>query len=93
MGLLRGFGYFIAILILIAGIVLIPLGIPLIIAAIVMMYVLHKGGQMTGMKKDLAALRQIEEDNRRREIQQQTQDALRRNYELKRQQQSNEDLR
>ena len=46
MGLLRGFGYFIAILILIGGVVLLPLygmGIPLIIGAIIMMWALHKG--------------------------------------------------
>jgi UDP-N-acetylenolpyruvoylglucosamine reductase len=82
MGLLRGFGYFIAILILIAGIIFFPYGIPAIIGAIIMMWALHKGGQVTAMKKNLKALREIQEENQRREIEKETKDALKRKSEL-----------
>lgn len=68
MGVLRGIGYFIAIIILIGGIVLFPLGIPLIIGAIIMMWALHKGGQVTAMKKDLKKIRQLQEDVQKAEI-------------------------
>lgn len=82
MGILRGFGYFIAVLILIGGIVLIPFGIPLIIGAVIMMWALHKGGQVTAMKKDLQKLREIEEENAKREMEIGRRDALRRKAEL-----------
>lgn len=85
MGLLRGFGYFIAILILIGGVVLLPLygmGIPLIIGAIIMMWASHKGGQVTKMQKDMQKLREIEEANARREMEIGRRDALRRRARL-----------
>lgn len=83
MGVLRAFGYFIAILILIGGVLLLPfLGIPIIIGAIVMMWFLHKGGQVTGMKKDLEKLRKLEEENRRRETDRRWNDAIKRKDEL-----------
>lgn len=83
MGVLRAIGYFIAILILIAGVLLLPLlGIPLIIGAIIMMWFLHKGGQVTSMKKDLKALRKLEEENQRREIDRQRNDAIKGRDEL-----------
>ena len=68
MGLLRGIGYFFAILTLLAGLVLFPIGIPLVIGAIVWMWFLHKGGQVTSMKKDLERIRKIQQ------IQQETKD-------------------
>jgi hypothetical protein len=43
---------------------------------------LHKGGQVTAMKKDLKALREIQEENQRREIEKETKDALKRKSEL-----------
>ena len=76
MGILRGLGYFVAILILIGGILILPVGLVLIIPAIIMMWMLHKGGQVTAMKKDLKAIREIEEGNARRELELQRRDAL-----------------
>jgi hypothetical protein len=85
MGVLRAFGYFIAILILIGGVLLLPfLGIPLIIGAIIMMWFLHKGGQVTSMKKDLESLRKLEEENKRRELNRQWNDAIKRKDQLDR---------
>ena len=63
MGILRAFGYFIAIIILIGGIITLPIGLILIIPAIIMMWALHKGGQVTAMKKDLKAIREMQEAN------------------------------
>ncbi len=82
MGILRAFGYFIAILILIGGIVLIPLGIPLIIGAIIMMYVLHKGGQVSAMKKDLKNIKQLQEDVHKAEIEKDRLNLQRKKQEL-----------
>jgi UPF0716 family protein affecting phage T7 exclusion len=76
MGFLRGLGYFIAILILIGGIVLFPLGILLIIPAIIMMWALHKGGQVTSMQKDLKNIRKIEAENQRLKLEKRRQDAM-----------------
>lgn len=76
MGFLRGFGYFIAIVILIIGIVLFPYGIPLVIGAIVMMYVLHKGGQVTSMQKEMKSIRKLQEENQRLKLEQIKKDAL-----------------
>ncbi len=76
MGFLRGFGYFIAIVILIIGIVLFPYGIPLVIGAIVMMYVLHKGGQVTSMQKEMKSIRKLQEENQRLKLEQMKKDAL-----------------
>jgi len=64
MGVLRGIGYFFASLILIFGILLLPFGIVLIVPAIVWMWFLHKGGQVTRMQKDLAKIKKMEEEKR-----------------------------
>lgn len=61
MGLLRGFGYAMSILILIAGILLLPVGIIFIIPAIIWMWYLHKGGQVTNIQKEMKRLRQLKE--------------------------------
>jgi hypothetical protein len=86
MGVLRGIGYFFAILILIGGIVLFfvyPfLGIPIIIGAIIWMWFLHKGGQVTSMQKDLKALRKLQEENQQRELDRQMNEALKKKDEL-----------
>ncbi len=76
MGFLRGVGYFIAILILIAGIFLFPYGIILIIIAIIMMWALHKGGQVTSMQKDLKSIRKMEAENQRLKLDKRRQDAM-----------------
>jgi predicted membrane protein len=76
MGFLRGLGYFIAILILIVGIVLFPYGIILIIIAIIMMYALHKGGQVTSMQKDLKEIRKMEAENERLKLEKRRQKVL-----------------
>ena len=84
MGLLRGLGYFVAILILIGGIVTFPIGLVLIIPAIIMMWALKKGGEVAAIKKDMKAVREIEELNARRNTELQRQDALRYRQELER---------
>ena len=76
MGVLRAIGYIIAILIIIAGIVLFPYGIVLIIGAIIMMWALHKGGQVTSMQKSLKEIKKIEEDNQKLKLDQMKKDAL-----------------
>ena len=70
MGLLRGIGYFIAIVILVVGVIFFPYGIPAIIGSIIMMWALHKSGQVTAMKN-------IKEENERRQIQRETRKAQR----------------
>ena len=61
MGVLRGIGYFFASLLLIFGILLLPYGLVLIIPAIIWMWFLHKGGQVTKMQKDLAYMRKMQQ--------------------------------
>jgi len=39
---------------------------------------LHKGGQVTAMKKDLKELRKLQEENQRREIEKERNEALKR---------------
>ncbi|HEX9318597.1 MAG TPA: hypothetical protein VF884_06650 [Nitrososphaeraceae archaeon] len=73
---MRGIGYFIAILIIIAGIVFLPLGIIGIILGIIMIYVLHKGGQVSNMQKSLKEIKRIEEENQRLRLDQMKKDAL-----------------
>jgi len=77
MGILRGLGYFVAILILIGGIITLPLGLVLIVPAVIMLWALKKGGEVASIKKDMKAVREIEEMNARRETELQRQDALR----------------
>ena len=84
MGLLRGLGYFVAILILIGGIVTLPLGLVLIVPAVIMLWMLKKGGEVAAIKKDMKAVREIEEMNARRNTELQRQDALRYRQELER---------
>jgi hypothetical protein len=71
---------FFAILVLIGGAVLLIvspfLGIPLIIGAIIWMWFLHKGGQVTSMQKDLKALRKLQEENQHREVDKEMNEAL-----------------
>ena len=61
MGVLRGIGYFLASVILIIGILFLPVGIVLIIPAIIWMWYLHKGGQLTAIQKEMKRIRQIKE--------------------------------
>jgi hypothetical protein len=61
MGVLRGIGYFFASILLIIGILLFPYGLVLIIIAIIWMWALHKGGQVTKMQKDLAYMRKMQQ--------------------------------
>ena len=83
LGLLRGIGYLIAILILIGGIITLPLGIVGIVFAIIIMYVLHKGAQMKTMKNDLRALRMIEEEKLRAQVEAERREALKRKWAVK----------
>jgi hypothetical protein len=61
MGVLRAIGYFFASVLLIMGILLFPLGLILIIPAIIWMWALHKGGQVTQIQKDLAHMRKMQQ--------------------------------
>jgi predicted membrane protein len=61
MGVLRAIGYFFASVLLIMGILLFPFGIVIIILAIIWMWALHKGGQVTKMQKDLAYMRKMQQ--------------------------------
>jgi hypothetical protein len=61
MGVLRAIGYFFASVLLIMGILLFPYGLVLIIPAIIWMWALHKGGQVTKIQKDLAYMRKMQQ--------------------------------
>ena len=76
MAVLRAIGYIIAILIIIGGIALFPLGIVLIIGGIIMIWALRKGGQVSTMQKDLKAIKKIEQENQKLKLDQMKKDAL-----------------
>jgi len=76
MAVLRAIGYIVAILIIIAGIALFPLGIVLIIGGIIMIWALRKGGQVSNMQKDLKAIKKIEEENQKLKLEKMKKDAL-----------------
>lgn len=86
MGVLRGIGYFIAIIILIGGIVAFfvhpLLGIGPIVTAVIIMYVLHKGAQVKAIHNDIRALRMMEEEKLRQQVEAERRDALKRKYVL-----------
>ena len=84
MGLLRGIGYFFGILIIIGGVITLPIGLVLIVPGIIIMWALKKGGEVAAIKKDMKAVREIEEMNARRNVEIQRQDALRYRQELER---------
>ena len=83
MGLLRGIGYFFGILMIIGGVITFPIGLVLIIPAIIIMWALKKGGEVASIKKDMKAVREIEEMNARRELEIKRQDALKYRQQLK----------
>jgi len=68
MGILRGSGYAVAIIILIVGIVLFPIGLVLIIPAVIMLWALKKGGQVSSMQKDLKTMRKLDEERMRYDL-------------------------
>jgi hypothetical protein len=68
MGVLRAIGYFFASVLLIMGILLFPIGLILIIPAIIWMWALHKGGQVTQMQKDLEYMRKMQQYYAEKEI-------------------------
>ncbi len=76
LGILRAFGYFIALVILVMGVITLPIGLIFIIPAIIMMWFLHKGGQVTKMKKEIERIRKIEEDNQKLKLEKMRQDAM-----------------
>jgi len=80
MAILRGIGYGIGIIILIMGIVSFPLGLVLIIPAVIMLWLLKKGGQVSRMQKDLKELRRLEEERMRDNIQQRRNDIIRQEW-------------
>ena len=78
MGVLRAFGYFIAIVIIIIGTLFLPafgLGIPLVVG-IIIMWALHKGGQVTSMQKELKKIRELEEEKARQQLDQRKKNLL-----------------
>ena len=83
MGILRGIGYFIAIVILVAGIILFPIGLILIIPAIIMIWMLRKGGQVSNMQKELKSIKKIEEENQKLKLEKRRQDAISNRQDLK----------
>ena len=83
MGILRGIGYFIAIVIIVAGILLFPIGLILIIPAIIMIWMLRKGGQVSSMQKELKSIKKIEEQNQRLNLEKRKQDAISNSQDLK----------
>ena len=76
MGVLRGIGYTIGIIIIIVGVIVLPVGLVFIIPGVIMIWALKKGGEVAAIKKDMKAVREIEEMNARRNIEIQRQDAL-----------------
>ncbi len=83
MAVLRAIGYFIAIVILVAGIILFPIGLILIIPAIIMIWMLRKGGQVSNMQKELKSIKKIEEENQKLELEKLRRDALSNRQDLK----------
>jgi hypothetical protein len=47
---------------------MLPIGIVAIIPAIIWIYVLHKGGQVTSMQKELKKIRMMEEEKQRLDL-------------------------
>jgi archaellum biogenesis protein FlaJ (TadC family) len=84
LGVLRGIGYFFAVIFIIIGAVLFPFGIPIIIGAIIMMWMLHKGGQVTAMKKDMQKIRRLQEDVHKHEIEKERAEAENKRKRLER---------
>ena len=76
MGVLRGIGYTIGIIIIIVGVIALPVGLVFIIPGVIMIWALKKGGEVAAIKKDMKVVREIEEMNARRNIEIQRQDAL-----------------
>ena len=76
MGVLRGIGYFFAILLIIGGVLLFPLGLVLIVPGAIMIYVLRKGGQLSNMQKTLKSIERIEKENQDLRLKQARNDAL-----------------
>ena len=68
----RGIGYVIAILIIILGIVVLPYGIVLVFAAVLMIWTVYTGGK----KKSLKAFQKIEQENQKLKLDQMKKDAL-----------------
>ena len=62
----RGIGYVIAILIIILGIVVLPYGIVLVFAAVLMIWTVYTGGK----KKSLKAFQKIEQENQKLKLDQ-----------------------
>lgn len=68
MGILRNIGYVFGILLIIVGVLLLPIGLVLIIPAVIMMWFLKKGGQVSSMQKELKEIRKLEEQKLRDDL-------------------------
>jgi len=76
MGILRAIGYFFGILLIIGGIVTLPLGLVLIVPAVIWMWFLKKGGQVSNMEKELKSIRKIESQKMEMELEKRRKDAM-----------------
>lgn len=76
MGILRAIGYTFGILLIIAGILLLPVGLVLIVPAIIMMWFLKKGGQVSNMQKELKEIRKMEEYKMKVNLEKRRNDAM-----------------
>jgi archaellum biogenesis protein FlaJ (TadC family) len=76
MGILRNIGYVFGILLIIVGVLLLPIGLVLIIPAIIMMWFLKKGGQVSNMQKELKEIRKMEEYKIKRDLEKRRNDAM-----------------
>jgi|GEM_PF-2113707 hypothetical protein len=68
MGFWRGVGYVFASILLIAGIISFPIGIVLIVPAVIWMWLLKKSGQVSRMQKDLKQIRIVEDERMRDDL-------------------------
>jgi hypothetical protein len=76
LGFWRGVGYVFASIILVAGIISFPIGIVLIVPAVIWLWLLKKSGQVSSMQKELKAIRKIEEQNTEMKLEQRRKDAM-----------------
>ena len=82
MAVLRAIGYFFAVILALVGVFFFPFGLILTLIAIIWMWAIHKGGQVSDIQKQLKILRKIEEQNELREINKQIDEAKKKQTDL-----------
>ena len=78
MAVLRAIGYFFAVILALVGVFFFPFGLVLTLIAIIWMWAIHKGGQVSDIQKQLRLLRKIEDQNQLNEINKQIDEAKKR---------------